>query len=173
MTLSNPITGFAPIADAQSSLLILGTMPSVRSLQKQEYYGHPRNAFWPLIARLTNHMPSNDYSSKKAMLHHAGIALWDVCRECYRQGSLDSNICNEQPNAIDLLISQCPKIRAIAFNGQPAAKLFKRHIGSIAGRQIDYLVLPSSSPTYAIPFEQKLAAWKAILPYLKQNCNTQ
>ncbi|MBQ4278453.1 MAG: DNA-deoxyinosine glycosylase [Rikenellaceae bacterium] len=160
------IESFAPIADEHSRLLILGTMPGVRSLQKQEYYGHPRNAFWPLIAELTGHRPSDDYAAKTAMLHEARIALWDVCRECRREGSLDSNIRGERPNAIAALIARHPAIRAVAFNGQPAARLFRRHIGTIDGRELDYLVLPSTSPAYAIPFERKLAGWRAILPYL-------
>ena len=79
------IESFAPIADEHSRLLILGTMPGVRSLQKQEYYGHPRNAFWPLIAELTGHRPSDDYAAKTAMLHEARIALYDAWKNAGHQ----------------------------------------------------------------------------------------
>ena len=102
--MSLKLQSFGPIADKHSRVLVLGTMPGAMSLAKRQYYGHPRNAFWPIMARLCDRELPEDYALRKAMLLDAGIALWDVCGECEREGSLDSNICHEKPNRIDELL---------------------------------------------------------------------
>ena len=103
-------------------------MPGVASLQKQQYYGHPRNAFWPIMAALTEETLPEEYQARKLMLLRHGIALWDVCQSCELEGSLDSNILCEHPNPIVPLLKSTLSIRAVAFNGQPAYRLFRRHI---------------------------------------------
>lgn len=106
--MSLKLQSFGPIADKHSRVLVLGTMPGAMSLAKRQYYGHPRNAFWPIMARLCDRELPEDYALRKAMLLDAGIALWDVCGECEREGSLDSNICHEKPNRIDELLRSYP-----------------------------------------------------------------
>ena len=109
------------------------------------------------------------------MLLRAGIALWDVCRCCEREGSLDSNICREEPNEIVGLLAHHPAIRAIAFNGQPAYRLFKRHVEKELKAWCikrghpgyPYLHLPSTSPAHAVPFERKLERWRPLEEYLR------
>ena len=86
------ITGFAPIADEDSRVLILGSMPSEASLAKGEYYGHPRNAFWPLISALLGEPMRSSYAERVDMLRRNGIALWDVAASCEREGSGDAAI---------------------------------------------------------------------------------
>jgi len=163
--MSRIIRSFDPIADTRSRVLVLGTMPGVMSLQKQQYYGHPRNAFWPVMASLCGVELPHEYDRRRAMLLDAGIALWDVCRQCEREGSLDSNICNEEPNEIPALLRRYPGIRAIAFNGKGAEKLFRRYFGAYAD-VFETLVLPSTSPAYTLTFERKLEGWQRIRRYL-------
>ena len=74
------IDGFAPIISGNASVLILGTMPSEASLLKQQYYGHPRNAFWPIMSALFASDPELCYRRRKEMLMKNGIAVWDVLK---------------------------------------------------------------------------------------------
>lgn len=160
------IHSFGPVADDGCRILVLGTMPGEESLRKQQYYGHPRNAFWPIMAALCGRELPDAYEQRKNMLLETRIALWDVCRLCEREGSLDSNICNEAPNRIGELLRQYPQIRTIFFNGQNAARLFKRYFPD-ADPEIARIVLPSTSPAHAVPLEKKLQAWQVINDLLK------
>ena len=105
-------------------------------------------------------MGANESPLKRALLD-AGIALWDVCGECEREGSLDSNICHEKPNRIDELLRSYPSIRAIAFNGQGAARLYRKHFGPLAS-EYGPLILPSTSPAHAVAFDKKLDGWMRL-----------
>ena len=160
------IHSFDPIVDGGCRILVLGTMPGEESLRKQQYYGHPRNAFWPIMAALCGQELPDAYQHRKAMLLETRIALWDVCRRCERDGSLDSNISNEAPNRIGELLRQYPQIRTIAFNGQYAARLFKRYFPNV-DPEITRIILPSTSPAHAVPLEKKLRAWQAVKYFLK------
>jgi len=159
--------GFAPLFSKKDTVLILGSMPSVVSLEKQEYYGHPRNHFWPILFTLLQEVPVDDYELKKQMLHRRGIAVWDSIAACRREGSLDQAIREEQPNPIPKFVQQHRDIRLICFNGQMSQKCYDRYWPRLAG--VDYLLMPSTSP---VPrrtiktMEDKLAAWSRILPYL-------
>lgn len=163
------LRSFAPVVTPESRVLVLGTMPGVMSLEKQQYYGFPHNAFWRIMASLTNsgEVPTN-YDDRLEMLRNNRIALWDVCHTCRREGSLDSHICDEQPNDIAGLLTAYPVIRAVAFNGGPAFRLFKKHIGLNAigeGRAV--LQLPSTSPANASwSYARKLAAWTELKKWL-------
>ena len=83
---------FAPIVDEHSRILILGSMPGIKSLEQQEYYAHPQNRFWRLLALLLQEDVSQDYSAKQALLHKHHIALWDTLGYCEREGSLDLSL---------------------------------------------------------------------------------
>lgn len=162
--------GFAPVIAPASRILILGTMPGAMSLEKQQYYGFPYNAFWRIMAELTGTSPLPErYGERLAMLTGHGIALWDVCCTCRRAGSLDSNICDERPNDIPGLLAAHPTLRAVAFNGAPAHRLFKKHIGLTAiGEDREVFVLPSTSPANASwSYGRKLAAWSVLKRYLE------
>lgn len=152
---------FAPIADEQSRLLILGSMPGDRSLQLAEYYGHPQNRFWKLIAQLTNTKELDSYDMKLMMLKKSGIALWDVAHQANRPGSMDSSMSGEIPNDIAGFIHTHQKIRAIAFNGRKAEQLYARHFPYLP--HIHYYSLPSTSPANAgYSFEKLCNAWQIV-----------
>lgn len=157
------ISSFPPIIDKDCKIIILGTMPGVQSLEKQEYYGHERNAFWKIIYSLFNDELTSNYSCKKAFLLQNNVALWDVLKACYREGSLDSNIKEPIANDFKSLFNQYPNIKKIYFNGEPAEKLFKRLVSKELSISLPMYRLPSTSPANAIKFEQKLERWKIIL----------
>ena len=157
-----PLYGFAPIADKNSRILILGSMPSVASLRKGQYYGNPQNAFWRLMAELLNEPYTEDYAEKTAMLLRNGIALWDVLRSCERAGSLDSNIKRPEVNDFSVFFNAHPHISCVYLNGGAAYTLFKKHVG-FSFECIEFVRLGSTSPAHTVPFEQKLADWQQIL----------
>lgn len=148
-------------------LLILGSIPGIKSLQESAYYAHPRNTFWPIISQLYALDNNAPYAKKLAQLNESGVALWDVAQECVRPGSLDSNIKQSSvlANPIPALLTDYPSITAIAFNGQAAEKLFKRHHPKLLNNSnYQFYSLPSTSPAHAsLTFEQKLTAWSIIL----------
>lgn len=163
------ITGFAPIADDDSRVLILGSMPSEASLAKSEYYGHPRNAFWPLISALLGEPLRSSYAARADMLLRHGIALWDVVASCERAGSSDAAIRNVVANDFPAFLAAHPKIRYIFFNGGKAWELYKKHIGLNDDRYV-YERLGSTSPAHAVPFEARLRDWKRLTERLREEC---
>ena len=92
------IQSFPPLANCKAEVLLLGTMPGIQSLAMAQYYGHPRNLFWKLIATIFDEPFPTDYKQKKEMLVRNNIAVWDVLQACERQGSLDSAIVEEVSN---------------------------------------------------------------------------
>ena len=155
------IQSFPPLANCKSEVLLLGTMPGIQSLAMAQYYGHPRNLFWKLIATIFDEPFPTDYKQKKEMLVRNNIAVWDVLQACERQGSLDSAIVEEVSNDFSVFFREHPNITLIAFNGNKSAAFFKKHVGF--DKKYIYTTLPSTSPANAgISFEQKLADWKLI-----------
>jgi len=152
---------FPPIADARARVLVLGTLPGEESLRRGQYYAHPRNLFWPIVFALFDATPAADYAEKLAFVAAHGVALWDVCELGEREASADSTIRGERPNAIDRLLDSHPLIRAVAFNGSGARRLYDRHFARRA--DLAYLALPSTSPAHArLDFAAKLARWTAL-----------
>ena len=167
------VTGFPPIADNNAVILILGSMPSVKSLEDQQYYAHPRNSFWFIITKLLSSSDTElEYEQKKALLLHNRIALWDVLNTCQRKGSLDSSIKNESTvvNDFNTFFIDHPLIKAVYFNGTRAQQEYMKHILPTLDEKfssIEYKRLPSTSPAMAsLNREQKLQQWKTILHYL-------
>ena len=142
-------------------MLVLGTLPGEESLRRVEYYAHPRNLFWPIVFGLFGSAPPSLYAEKLDFVLSRRIALWDVCQSGQRLASADATIRSEIPNAIDQLIASHPGIRAIAFNGSGARRLYQRHFAPLPG--LVYLALPSTSPAYAsLGYAEKLARWSAL-----------
>lgn len=158
-------SSFAPIADAGTRLLVLGSLPGEESLRRSQYYGNPVNQFWKLIgAVLGADVEALDYEGRLAALQAGGVGLWDVVRSARRAGSLDGAIRDHQPNALAELAASLPALRAIAFNGGKASAIGRRELGAGGWALLD---LPSSSPAHTMAFETKLARWLASKPYLE------
>lgn len=163
---------FHAVASAEARVLILGTLPSVKSLEADEYYAHPRNCFWWIMGELIGFAPNLAYARRLERLRQSGIALWDVCRAAERDGSSDAKISIDsvEPNDFRSFLATYPRIELICFNGQPAERLFRRKVLPLLGdlRPIQQRVLDSTSPACArISREEKLARWReAIAPFV-------
>ena len=156
------IEGYAPVADANSRLLVLGTMPSVESLRAGFYYAHPRNAFWRILADVVGAPLPQTTAEKQALALENGVALWDVLRACTRRGSLDSAIRNAEANDFAAFFRDHARIERVLFNGAAAQRLFLRLCpGALAGRA--RARLPSTSPAYTLSYEQKRELWRKEL----------
>ena len=160
------LNAFDPIATPDAHILVLGTMPSVRSLELGEYYGHSRNAFWPIIASLF-HTEFNNYQEKKALLESHRIALWDVLAACDREGSADTEIQNPVPNDFRRFWQEHQRIDRICCNGKVALRLFLQLVGipevPLLPSRPMIIGLPSTSPAFTLDFAQKRAAWGEAL----------
>lgn len=140
--------GFDPVFDDASSVLVLGSFPSVLSRENHFYYGNPRNRFWKVICALYGReVPEDsDIDAKRQLLLDCGIALWDVVASCDIKGSSDASIENVVPNNVGVILDSCD-IRLMIANGNTAGVLYHRHLESSTGRKIT--VLPSTSPANA------------------------
>ncbi|RUO98448.1 DNA-deoxyinosine glycosylase [Hyphomicrobium sp.] len=168
--MANPISmikySFPPIVPERAKLLILGTLPGEESLRLQQYYGFGRNHFWALIAALIQEPVPMLYPDRIALMHAHRWALWDVLAGAERIGSSDAAIRNPSVNDFATFFAANPTIEAVAFNGQKAHDLFRRHVvkaGMVDGARFTTIQLPSSSPLHTIPFEEKLDAWRTSL----------
>ncbi|UQB69663.1 DNA-deoxyinosine glycosylase [Epilithonimonas zeae] len=160
----NRINSFPPIVDEHSQILILGSVPGVKSLQMQQYYAHPQNQFWKILFHLFDVAFSLNYQQRIDLLKENKIALWDVIESCERKGSLDTEIKNEIDNNILQLIENHPNIKIIFCNGQKSYKNLIKILGK--NFKIPIVVLPSTSPLHTVKFEEKLESWKVIKDYL-------
>ncbi|WP_312323739.1 DNA-deoxyinosine glycosylase, partial [Soonwooa sp.] len=120
--MSKRISSFPAVIHEDSEILILGSIPGVKSLEMQEYYAHPQNKFWSIIFELFNEDFTKDYQRKLQILKKNKIALWDVIDSCERKGSLDSEIKNEKENDILKLLKDYPNLKVIFCNGQKSYK---------------------------------------------------
>lgn len=140
---------------------MLGTLPGEESLRRQQYYAHPRNLFWPIVFALFGATPPQGYDERLAFAANRRIALWDVVAAGERVASADATIRAEVPNSIPELLEAYRQIRAVAFNGSGARRLYDRHFPRRPG--LIYLPLPSTSPAHArLGFAEKLARWTAL-----------
>ncbi|MFD1558018.1 DNA-deoxyinosine glycosylase [Paraburkholderia silviterrae] len=154
---------FAPVVDAHTRVLILGSLPGEASLAHQQYYAHKQNRFWHLVGEVIGRdLVGMDYLKRLETLLEHRIGLWDVVAQAQRIGSLDSRIRNHASNDLVALIETLPNLVAIAFNGGTAEKIGVRALGEKADRY-RLIRLPSSSPAYAsVPYAQKLAVWRTL-----------
>lgn len=165
----SPINSFPPVIGENPHTLILGSMPGKASLEAGQYYAWPQNAFWPIMSEIYGFDVTLEYSLRLQKLASCGILLWDVLKQCERNGSsLDSDIdpFTEIPNDIPQLLSVQPTIDMLCFNGGKAWSSFRRYLlGNIKNpERYQFHRLPSTSPAHArMNFTQKYDAWKQVL----------
>jgi TDG/mug DNA glycosylase family protein len=161
--------GFPPIADARARVLVLGSLPGRKSLELQQYYAQPQNAFWRIMGELFGAGPALPYAARLDKLRAHGVAVWDVLAAGEREGSLDAAIVPSTIVVNDFLqfFATHRELRLICFNGNTAAGLFRRKVRPGLDPEwaaIEARVLPSTSPAHAgLRFEQKLERWAAVL----------
>ena len=160
--LSHP---FPPLFDARSSILILGSFPSVKSREQRFFYGHPRNRFWPVLAAVLACPVPRDIPEKKELLLTHGVALWDSIASCEIVGSSDASIDHVIPNDLTPIFAAAD-IRQVFCNGKTSWNMYHRYIEPDTGRPA--ICLPSTSPANAAwSFERLRAAWaEQLTPYL-------
>ena len=173
------LVGLPPLVNARTRVLVLGSFPGVASLQAQQYYGHPRNHFWPVMAHIFEDfhaisahqldvcsyekdsfgLPAT-YAQRCQWLLDHGVGVWDVYASCQRQGSLDADIRHATVNDFSALKTTCPQLALVAHNGSES---FRHHRHTLA-LEVPVVRLPSTSPANASwSLERKKAAWGAAL----------
>jgi len=166
------VHGFPPICRPDARILILGSMPSRESLARHQYYAHPRNAFWPILAAVLD-LGDLPYQERAHGAAARGVAIWDVLKTCHRPGSLDSAIADDTIVTNDFrgFFRRHPGIRRVYFNGAKSEAVYLRHVLPTvppAAAALPLQRLPSTSPAHAgMSFERKLSAWRAILDELE------
>jgi len=161
--ISRASEGFPPMLGFSPTMLILGSLPSIKSLEHQQYYAHPRNAFWPIMANLFSFDLTLPYEQRCDLLKQHNIAVWDVLRTGQRKGSLDQNIDNKTMiiNDFQSFLQTHPSIKKLIFNGTKAETIFKQALPFL---NLSMQRLPSTSPAHAtLSFEQKLEVWRDAL----------
>lgn len=167
------ITSFQEIVNKESTILILGTMPGIASLEAKQYYGHPNNLFWDIIFRVCNpywkieDLVSENYEDKKNLLIENQIALWDVLRFCNRKGNLDKDIRNKVHNDFKTFFQENNKIKTVFFNGKKAAEYFNDYkTDSEIFENRTFITLPSTSPSNTMNSFSILREWLQIRKYI-------
>lgn len=157
--------GFGPVYDAHSRVLILGTMGSPKSREAGFYYMHPQNRFWRVMAAVLGCDIPDDIPGRRALMLRRGVALWDVLARCDIEGASDASIRNPVPNNLSLILESAP-ISAIFTTGTTAARLYRRLILPVCGREA--ISLPSTSPANcSCSLDRLIDAYRVIEPYLR------
>ena len=166
-------SGFPPVINSECTTLIVGSFPSLISLERGEYYANPRNDFWRIMEIVLNMPPGGDYDSRINYLLSCKIGLWDVVSRCIRSGSSDTAIRNPDLSPVWDLLHRYPNIRFIVCNGRRAETGLKQALNlkdnCIPGKKIQIRYLPSTSPAHTIPFEEKCSDWMIIRSLLTEN----
>lgn len=152
---------FEPVCDENSEILILGSLPSVKSRENGFYYGHPQNRFWKVLSAVLGKETPATIAEKKKMLLDSCVAVWDVIEECDIRGSSDSSIKNVVTADIPGLL-QKTKVKTVFVNGKTAERFYQKYIQPVTGKAC--VVLPSTSPANAAYSLEKLTAvWREAI----------
>lgn len=149
-----------PVFDADSTVLVLGSFPSVKSRESGFFYGHAQNRFWRVTAAVFGCPVPVTIPEKRAFLLQNHVALWDVIASCDIDGSSDASIKNVCPNDLAPLLA-ASKITHIFTNGATADALYTRWQFPATG--ISAVRLPSTSPANAAwSLDRLIDAWRVI-----------
>lgn len=156
---------FEPVYGTDSSLLILGSFPSVKSRELGFYYGHPQNRFWKVMGSIFEQnkdiLNQASIETKIDFLKKNKVAIWDVIDECDIIGSSDSSIKNVIASDIQKIVSES-KIQRIYANGKTAKRLYDKYC--FDNIKIEAKLLPSTSPANAAyRLDDLIEKWKIIL----------
>lgn len=152
---------FAPLYDAESGVLILGSLPSVKSREQLFFYGHPQNRFWRVLAEVLGEQTPHTIEEKKAMVLKHHLALWDAIYSCDIEGSSDASIRNVVPTELGPILEQS-RIKKVFCNGRTSYKYYQKYQAGELG--IDAVCLPSTSPANAAwSVERLVEAWKVTI----------
>ena len=155
---------FKPSIDKNAKILILGSMPGIKSLEEQQYYAHPQNRFWKVLSQICDEskLYEYNYETKLKILLKNNIALWDTIKSCKREGSLDSDIQNEIPNDIRKLLKIYPNIKTVCLNGNKSYSAFKKYFPDLLGKYNCHK-MPSTSPANAkYSLEKLIEEWQTV-----------
>ncbi len=157
-----------PIINSNSRVLILGSMPGIKSLEKQQYYAHPQNRFWKVMGAVCNCVDLHNaaYKVKIKTLLNNNLALWDTIRYCNREGSLDSDILNIYPNDIENLLKKYPAISIICLNGSTAFSVFKKYFPELLAKYRCYKMFSTSPANAKYNLEKLISNWKIISEFI-------
>ena len=154
---------FEALYTSDARIMILGSLPSVKSREQGFFYGHKQNRFWKLIARLYGEPEPayDDIAAKKALILGNHIALYDTIYSCDIIGSSDSSIKNVVPTDLKSILEHS-KVERIYCNGSTSGRYYEKY--QEAKLQIKAVTLPSTSPANAAWTLDRLAeAWSVIL----------
>ncbi len=156
---------FGPYINKDSKILILGSIPSVKSREYGFYYMHPQNRFWKIMSDLFEEEMPNTILDKKKFLKKHYIALWDVLDSCEIKGSSDVSIKNPKVNDIKEIINSTD-VRKIFVTGKKALELYNKYCYDDV--LIEAIYLPSTSgANCAISYENLRKKYEIIINYLK------
>ena len=154
------VHGFAPVYDKRSRVLVLGTLPSVKSREQRFYYGHAQNRFWRVLAAVYGMPTPASVEEKRALLLACRVALWDVVGACDIRLSADSTIRRVEANDVRPLLAAAP-IRAVCTNGGKAHALYQKHLLPLTG--LEDIPLPSTSPANAAcALDELIRRWSVL-----------
>lgn len=158
------VSSFPPLVGKNPRVLILGSMPGVKSLQAAQYYAHPQNAFWPILGTYCGFAADLPYAQRVQAVCDRGIAVWDVLQSCERAGSLDMAIVSttERPNDLAGFCAAFPTLRGILCNGTKAATTLARCRSSLLAA-FEVVALPSTSPAHTLARAEKARRWHEAL----------
>lgn len=161
----NNCKSFKPSIDNNSRILILGSMPGIKSLEEQQYYAHPQNRFWKVMGNICNEpkLSELDYDTKLKILLNSNIALWDTIKSCKREGSLDSDIQNEKPNNIGKLLKTYPNIEIICLNGNKSYIALKKYFPDLLKKYTCYKMLSTSPANARYSLNILIKEWSKII----------
>ena len=151
-----------PFINGDSTILILGSLPSFKSREDGFFYAHPQNRFFKALAAVFNEEITNDINERKTFLKRHKVALYDVIYECDIVGSSDASIKNVK--AIDLkeILQKYPNIKKIFTTGKKAKDLYDKYLKPTV--DLEAIPLPSSSAANAnMSLEKLIEEYKIIL----------